>query len=446
MNIELPTLVDNIISKLQEHGHEAYAVGGCVRDSILGRNPNDWDITTDALPCDVKKMFSRTFDTGIEHGTVTVVINHNNFEVTTYRIDGEYFDSRHPSEVTFTRNLEEDLKRRDFTINALAYNKKEGIVDKFNGIEDLEAGIIRAVGDPKKRFEEDALRMLRAVRFAAQLDFEIEENTYNAIKELAPTIKNISVERIREELLKLIESNNPRMIITLYELGLTKFFMPEFDRIMKTDQQNIHHVYSVGEHTVVAMEKVESTRVLRLAMLCHDLGKPDCITFDDDGTTHFKGHQEKSAIITKEILKRLKFDNETIKKVVRLVEFHDERPGYNEKKIRKSIVKIGLEAFPELFAVKRADTLAQSNYMREEKLESINVFESVYYEILEKKDCVTKKDLMISGRDLIDIGIKQGPEIGEVIDILFKEVVDEPTKNDKEYLINRAKELLNDKR
>ena len=241
MKIKLPDNVKMILDRLHEAGFEAYAVGGCVRDSILGRIPGDWDITTNALPQDTKKLFKRTIDTGIEHGTVTIMVGKEGYEVTTYRIDGKYEDSRHPSEVTFTKNLTEDMKRRDFTINAMAYNDEEGIIDRFGGMEDIEKGLIRCVGNPKERFSEDALRIMRAVRFAAQLNYSIEDETKNAISELADTLKNISAERIQTELVKLLLSDHPERLMTAYELGITKVILPEFDRCMETPQNNPHH-------------------------------------------------------------------------------------------------------------------------------------------------------------------------------------------------------------
>jgi len=257
MKIQLPEKVNTIISTLQAHGYEAYAVGGCVRDSILGRIPDDWDITTSATPLETKSLFKRTFDTGIEHGTITVLIDKEAFEVTTYRVDGKYEDSRHPSEVTFTRSLKEDLLRRDFTINAMAYNDAEGLVDIFGGMEDLKNNTIRCVGNAKERFGEDALRILRAVRFAAQLGFEIESETQDAIKILAPTLANISAERIQVELIKMLVSPNPGLLQAAYELGITKVILPEFDELMKTTQETPHHIYTVGEHTEAVLRNFE---------------------------------------------------------------------------------------------------------------------------------------------------------------------------------------------
>ena len=288
MKIELPEKVKTVIGELKAHGYDAYAVGGCIRDSILGRTPGDWDITTSAKPQQVKAIFPRTVDTGIQHGTVTVLMDKEGFEVTTYRIDGEYEDARHPKDVIFTSNLLEDLKRRDFTINAMAYNDETGLVDAFDGIADLKAKRIRCVGEPTERFTEDALRMMRAVRFAAQLGFEIEEKTEKAIKKLAPTLEKISAERICAELEKLILSDNPDKLIEAYNLGITKVVLPEFDAMMECKQDTPYHMYNVGEHTIKVMENVEKTRVMRFAALLHDVAKPDVHTFDT--RSHFKGH------------------------------------------------------------------------------------------------------------------------------------------------------------
>ena len=274
IKILLPEKVNMIIETIQAAGFEAYAVGGCVRDSILGRIPDDWDITTSAKPHEIKKLFKRTIDTGIQHGTVTVMLDKDGYEVTTYRIDGEYEDSRHPKEVTFTSNLKEDLRRRDFTINAMAYNEKVGLVDIFEGMSDIEKKVIRCVGDAKERFTEDALRMMRAVRFSAQLGYSIDEDTKNAIKELAPTLQKISAERIQVELVKLVLSPNPDYLKIAYETGITAQVFPEFDLCMETKQNNPHHMYSVGEHTLWSMKHIKADRVLRLAMLFHDMGKP----------------------------------------------------------------------------------------------------------------------------------------------------------------------------
>lgn len=441
MKIDLPENVNRIIHTLETNGFEAYAVGGCVRDVLLGRTPQDWDITTSARPQQVKKLFSHTVDTGIQHGTVTVLYGRTGYEVTTYRIDGEYEDARHPREVTFTPDLLEDLKRRDFTINAMAYNEAHGLVDAFCGASDLKEGIVRCVGNPLDRFTEDALRMLRAVRFAAQLGFSIEEETKEAIRLKAPSIAKVSAERIQAELVKLLLSDHPQEIRTAYELSLTAVFLPEFDRMMETPQRNKHHQYNVGEHTVQTLCHIRADKVLRLTMLFHDVAKPQCVTTDEDGQNHFKGHPEQGEELTRKILRRLKFDNDTIRKVCKLVRYHDDRPSITEKSIRRAVSRIGVEQFPALFEVKRADTLAQSVYRRAEKMVYIEDYENLYYKILSENQCLQKKDLKINGQDLIALGMSTGKEIGKVLDQIFEEVLEHPEWNQQEKLIELAHKL-----
>lgn len=440
--ITLPGKVKYILEKLRENGYEAYAVGGCIRDSLMGRLPEDWDITTSAKPLQVKALFSRTIDTGLQHGTVTVMLKSEGFEVTTYRIDGAYEDARHPKEVSFTQNLMEDLKRRDFTINAMAYNEQDGLVDVFDGMEDLKRGVIRCVGHPAERFCEDALRILRAVRFGAQLDFEIEENTKNAIKELAATLDKISRERIQTELVKLLVSPHPERMREMYELGISGVILPEFDVMMQTPQNHIHHCYSVGEHTIHAMEHVPSDKVLRLAMLFHDLAKPVCRTTDENGTDHFHGHPDRSAVMAHQIFRRLKFDRDTMDRVCALVRWHDYNPVLSEAKVRRAITKTGVEQYPGIFAVKRADILAQSMYMRREKLDYVDAYEKMYDQIMEKGDCLTLKQLAVSGRDLLELGVPQGKQIGGILKQLLEQVVEDPEKNQRTCLMELAGRII----
>lgn len=442
MKINLPNHVNQIIHRLQSEGYDAYAVGGCVRDTLLGRTPQDWDITTSARPEVVKSMFCHTIDTGIQHGTVTVMLDHVGYEVTTYRIDGEYEDNRHPKEVIFTGNLVEDLKRRDFTINAMAYNDESGLVDAFDGEKDLEAGIIRCVGMPHDRFGEDALRMLRAVRFAAQLGFVIEQETLTAIADLAENLRNVSAERIQMELVKLLTSAHPEEMRTVYETGLSRIFMPEFDLMMQTEQHNKHHCYSVGEHTLHALMHVEADKVLRLTMLLHDVAKPACLTTDEAGQNHFKGHPALGADMAKTILHRLKFDNATTEQVCRLVRYHDDRPMLSERTVRRAMSRIGVENMPALFAVKRADALGQSMYHRQEKLDYVDTYERLFHEITDAQQCVQKKDLAVNGSDLISMGMKPGKEIGGVLQELFEQVLDEPELNQKDKLMELAHNLM----
>ena len=336
MKIHLPDKVIHIIQILQNAGHEAYAVGGCVRDSILGRIPDDWDITTSARPAEVKALFGRTIDTGIQHGTVTVMLGKEGFEVTTYRIDGIYEDGRHPREVTFTGELREDLRRRDFTVNAMAYNETDGLVDAFDGLGDLKRKTIRCVGDARERFAEDAPRMMRAVRFSAQLGFSIEEDTQAAIRQMASNLCQVSAERIQTELMKLVTSPHPEYLRLAWENGITAQILPEFDRAMEMPQNHPHHVYSVGEHTLHGMMAVAPEKSLRLAMLFHDLGKPLCHSVDETGLDHFYGHGELSGEIAETVLSRLKFDNATKEQVTKLVLYHDYPMGETYKSVRRA--------------------------------------------------------------------------------------------------------------
>lgn len=481
--MQIPEHVEFIIHKLEEAGFEAYAVGGCVRDTLLGRVPGDWDITTSALPEQVKALFRRTIDTGIEHGTVTVMLGREGYEVTTYRVDGDYQDGRHPSSVTFTPSLIEDLKRRDFTINAMAYRPGEGIVDCraddadvtvretadrrpadkpphadrgivdcFDGMSDLKNKIIRCVGDPEERFREDALRMLRAVRFSAQLGFSIEENTKAAIRKLAGNLRLISQERIQVELTKLLTSPHPDYIRTAYETGITAVILPEFDRMMETPQHNLYHCWNVGEHTIHSLQSIDADPILRLTMLFHDTGKPDCLRIDETGNTHFYGHAAISANIAHDVLRRLKFDNHTIDTVSILVRYHDslrncvniaaESVTANKKAIRRLASKIGRDLFPLLMKVNYADNLAKSDMAKQLIIPCLDVIEEAFREIAAADDCLTLKELAINGKDLMAMGIQPGKEIGRILGECLEWVLDEPERNERETLIAYVKECV----
>ncbi len=439
--ILLPAGAAEIIRTLQKAGFEAYAVGGCVRDSLLGRQPDDWDITTSAKPEQVKALFARTADTGIQHGTVTVLINRTGYEVTTYRIDGKYEDGRHPKNVTFAGSLEEDLKRRDFTVNAMAYNDDEGLIDLFDGVGDMRRRMLRCVGNPGERFGEDALRMMRAVRFSAQLDYRMEEKTREAAHMLAKSLARISAERIAAELVKLLVSNHPERMRDCYEIGLTAVFFPEFDRMMETGQNNPHHLYSVGEHTIHAMEASKPDRVIRLSLLLHDAGKVLVKTRDGEGIDHFHGHAQKSAEIAKTVLRRLKFDNYTTDRVIRLVCAHDVWIAPDGKHMRRAMNRIGKDLFPDLFAVKEADIKAQSLYLRQEKEETLARLRQIYGQVERAGECVSLKELAVSGTDLIAAGIRPGKGMGQILQNLLEEVLEEPSRNEKSYLTQKAKEL-----
>ena len=435
--IRIPEQVSTILAKLQESGYEAYIVGGCVRDALLGREPNDWDITTSALPMDVKRIFVKTVDTGLQHGTVTVLAGGKGYEVTTYRVDGVYEDGRHPKAVTFTPSLREDLQRRDFTINAMAYREPGVLVDLFGGQKDLADGVIRAVGDPVQRFSEDALRILRAIRFSAQLGYRIEDETLRAASELAVNLRKISAERIRVELEKTITSDHPALLRTAYEAGITAMFLPEFAQCMETRQNNPHHCYTVGEHILKSMELIRNDRILRLTMLLHDVGKPACLTTDEQGIDHFYGHQEVSASMAQAILKRLKYDNDTIRKVVKLVRCHDMQIRLTAPAVRKAVVKIGEDLFPLFLEVKQADLLAQSTYQREDKQEILDEVKRLYAQIIDRGDCLNLKHLAVNGSDLVRMGVRPGREVGDILARMLNDVLDVPSHNDKDYLLGR---------
>lgn len=441
--IEIPEKAKQIINQLEQAGYEAYVVGGPVRDCILGKCPMDWDITTSASPYQVKEIFSYTIDTGIAHGTVTVMMDREPFEVTTYRVDGEYKDHRRPEEVSFTKSLREDLLRRDFTINAMAYNDRDGLIDYYGGVEDLKRKVIRCVGQASKRFDEDALRILRALRFQAQLGFIIEDQTKQAVREQAKFLKDISAERIQVELTKLLLSNHPETILDAYELGVTSVVLPEFDRMMETPQNNPHHRYSVGVHTVEALKNAEADHILRWTMLLHDVGKPDARVEGPD-KDRFQGHHMIGEEMARKILRRLKFDNQTVKQVTKLVYWHDIRFGsaeeVNKKTVRRWASKLSVPLFEKLLKVQQADILAQSSFMLEEKQEILDRTAVLFEEIKKEKNCLQVKDLALDGKDLISLGMKPGKELGEMLSGLLELVLDDPGKNSREILTQAVKE------
>lgn len=437
LEIEIPQGAAWVLEQLRDAGYEAYVVGGCVRDSLLHRMPDDWDITTSAKPEDTKRIFRRTVDTGIQHGTVTVMVDRTGYEVTTYRIDGEYADGRHPEHVTFTASLLEDLKRRDFTINAMAYSPAEGLVDEFDGIGDINRRVIRAVGDPVQRFTEDALRMMRAIRFSAQLDYRIDEDTREGIRLLAPNLQKVSAERIRVELEKLLLSEHPEELKEAYELGLLRQFLPELSECMECGQNNPHHCLSVGDHILCAVKAARRDKVLRLALLLHDIAKPQVKTTDENGIDHFHGHAARSAALADRILRDLKYDNQTREAAVRLIAWHDRNLGDSLPEIRKSISELGEEWFLPLLEVKTSDVEAQSDYQRDEKLGKIEYWRNAFEEIRCAGDCLSLKDLAVSGKDLIAAGAAPGREIGRILHEMLEEVLREPAHNTREYLLEK---------
>ena len=443
--MDMPKNVDTAINLLQSAGFEAYAVGGCVRDSLLGKTPNDWDITTSAKPEDMKSVFAdfHCIDTGIKHGTVTVVIDGEPLEITTFRLDGEYEDNRHPKSVTFTSNLGADLGRRDFTVNAMAYSKKTGTVDLFGGQNDLKNRIIRCVGDPDRRFNEDALRILRALRFASALDFEIEEKTAQSLLKNRALLGNISEERIAKELLKLVCGKGAKRILTDFAPVLFEI-LPELQPLYKNSHDNPHHCYDIYEHTLIAVESIDPEPTLRFAMLLHDCGKPAVKKFDENGVAHFYGHQRISAEISAQILARLKVSNKFRDEILFLVSNHDRWELYeNTEKMPRYLSKFGLDGVLNLLKVMRADVLAQSPEYRY-RLDQIADAEETAKNLAAQKPCLSLSELQINGRTLMDIGIPQGRKLGAVLAQLLDEVIDGVTKNTQEALTTRAREIYSE--
>jgi tRNA nucleotidyltransferase (CCA-adding enzyme) len=444
MNIKLNEDVSFILDKLNKNNFEGYIVGGCVRDSLIGRQLKDWDITTSAKPEDIISLFDRTVPTGIKHGTVTVVLNKNNYEVTTYRIDGEYSDNRHPDEVIFTSSLKEDLSRRDFTINALAYNESLGLADMFDGVEDLNNKVIRCVGDADKRFNEDALRMLRAIRFACQLQFNIEKDTYDAIHRNNSLLKNVSSERIRDELSKILLSPVPsRGIRMLEETKLLDYIIPELKESVGFDQRNPHHDKNVFDHIMSVLDNSIENLVVRLGALLHDIGKPRTFSIDKKGIGHFYGHNVVSAEMAEIILKRLRFDNSTIKKVLIIVTEH--MSAYNNMKnrtLKKFISRVGVENLDELFELQIADS---KGHKKNADYSPIIKRREDVRKILANGEPFTISQLDIKGDDLIKLGFKPGKELGVILKDLLEKVMENPDLNNKNSLIKLAEAKLQNK-
>lgn len=439
MKINMPLKVEKIINKLEQCGYEAYAVGGCIRDSLLGRTPSDWDITTSALPDEVMQCFERTYATGIEHGTITVLLEDEAYEITTFRTEEGYTDFRRPDKVNFVRSLREDLKRRDFTINAMAYNKNAGLVDLFNGMEDMNNGIIRAVGDPIERFSEDALRILRAVRFAARLGFTMEKETSNGIAKCAPLISKISRERIREELSGILMSPNPDYVLKLEESGVLKFILPELSKCFETPQNNPYHIFNVGMHIMETLKSSPPDLFIRWAMLLHDTGKAYTRTTDSKNIDHFYGHDKVSLRIAERIMNEYKFDNERRKKVMLLVQMHDSKIQPQENAVRRILNKIGEENLRLLLKVKRADNMGKNLKKSFKDITELEKVEEVLDSVIQKNQCTSLRTLEIDGSSLMSLGIPKGPVIGRILNELLEKVIEKPELNNRTDLTKEAK-------
>ena len=438
INVEVPAPVNYIIQELEKCGHEAYMVGGCVRDSVLGRKPHDYDICTSATPDEILKAFpdEEIIPTGLQHGTVTILINKEPFEVTTYRIDGDYSDNRRPDNVTFTKNLVEDLRRRDFTINAMAYNPKTGLIDPFNGMEDIKYKKIRCVGSAEDRFNEDALRILRAIRFEAQLGFAGLPETMFEIERQYDRLKNISIERINSEFCKIVASEQFCVELVLYP-NVFSLFIPELKDLIGFQQNNPYHAYDVFNHTVHAIEKSGSDDlVVRLAVFFHDFGKPHSYQDGEDGIRHFKGHGKVSAEITDSIMKRLRFDNETRNNVVELVYYHDATFEVGNKYVKRWLNKIGEKQFRRLLEIRKADIKGQKPDYEESRIEKVNNIENILEEILSEKSCFSLKDLAVNGNDVKEVmKLKEGKDIGYWLNEILKRVIDGELENNKYDLV-----------
>lgn len=435
----MPGYVQNVLTALEAAGYEAWCVGGCVRDLMLGRAPEDWDVTTNALPEATMALFgSHAFPTGLRHGTVTVREEHRSVEVTTYRVDGDYHDHRRPDTVVFTPSLEEDLRRRDFTVNAMALSLRGDLRDPFGGQADLKAGVLRCVGKPERRFGEDALRILRGLRFAAVLGFAMDPATAAGIHGHRALLKDIAAERIQVELFKLLCGKDAAAVLREYP-DVVGVFWPEILPMVGFDQRNRHHCYDVWEHTLHAVEAVEPEPVLRCAMLLHDVGKPRCFTVDQDGNGHFYGHPEISRELADDMLRRLKCAAALRETVVRLVEWHDRNIPRTDRGLRRALRALGEEDLRRLILVKRADNLAQAPEYRDTQRE-IDRAEAILDKLVAADACFSLGQLTVNGRDLAALGLS-GPEIGRTLNALLDKVVDGELPNERTALLEAARKL-----
>lgn len=443
IEISLPKEVRELLRLLEVKGFEGWCVGGCVRDSLLGRAPGDWDITTNALPGDIKDCFSQftTIDTGLKHGTVTVLLGGLPIEVTTYRSDGAYLDHRHPEEVQFCPHLEDDLSRRDFTINALAYHPEHGLRDLFGGIEDLRCRLLRCVGDPERRFTEDALRILRCLRFSSVLRFSIDPFTGKALLEKSGLLSAVSQERIQAELSKLLTGAAAEQILREYSPVLFSV-LPELAPMKGCGQENPYHCFDVWEHSLHVLGAAAPDPFLRWAALLHDCGKPGCKFYDSDSVAHFYRHESESTAIAEQILLRLRFSRRDMETILALVRRHGEHPPLPEKRIKRLLAELGEENLFRLFALMKSDLSAQAPHLYQERIGGILECEALAREILKRNDCLTLRQLAVNGRDLMELGIPPSPTLGEILKTLLEEVLNGQLPNERNVLLRRARKLL----
>lgn len=443
IQINMPKQVKFVIDTLNQNGHKSYLVGGAVRNSILNLPVKDWDICTSAKPQEIEEVFDnyKIIETGLQHGTVTVLVDNLPIEVTTFRIDGDYSDNRRPDSVTFTDKLVEDLRRRDFTINAMAYNDDEGLIDPFDGLKDIEWQKIRCVGSARDRFGEDALRILRAIRFASQLEFAMMPETLYEINQQYKNLENISIERINSEFCKIASSSDFCVQMVLFQ-DVFALFIPELKDMFDFPQNNPYHDYDVYGHTIHAVEHCESEDLtVKLAVFFHDIGKPHSYQDGEDGVRHFKGHGRISAKITDNIMKRLRFDNETRNNVVELVYYHDATFEVGKKYVKRWLNKIGEEQFRRLLEVRKADILGQKPNFEQSRIGKLNTIEQILEEVLQEDECFSLKDLAVNGKDLMSVGYKAGKELGNTLNELLQLVIDGECSNEKEKLLEMAEDM-----
>lgn len=443
IKINLPEDVREIMSVIKEYGATSYVVGGCVRDSILGREPHDWDICTPALPGELLVEFEekgyKVIPTGLQHGTITVHLNGNNYEITTFRRDGEYSDGRHPDSVEFTSDLIYDLERRDFTMNAIAYNPEEGLIDPYCGYEDIQDRRIRCVSNPDDRFQEDGLRILRALRFSCQLNFVIDEITENSMLDNKELINNVSMERINTEFIKII---NAEYVFSFPFYSYNKIisqFIPEVVPMVSFDQNNPYHYLDVFAHSCQVLticRLYNADLITKLAAFFHDIGKPHCYQDDENGIRHFKGHGKVGADMTDAIMRSLKFDNDTREKVVQLIYYHDATFEVDKKYVRRWLNKIGVNQFKRLLMLRRADIMGQSKYYREERIQKLDAVKDCLEEVLKEKPAFSIKDLEIDGKDVMKYMLMdECPEVGYWLKHILKMVIDGDLQNNRDDLI-----------
>lgn len=442
IKIQVPRDVQNMIEQLENKGYTAYIVGGCVRDAIMGKSPHDYDICTSATPDEMKEVFKEydVIETGLKHGTLTVKGEDDFYEITTYRIDTEYKDNRHPDKVIFVDDIEKDLARRDFTINAMAYNKKTGLIDPFGGEKDVKDKIIRCVGNPDKRFNEDGLRIMRAIRFASVCGFSINKDTENSIHKNKSLLNNISQERITSEFCKMLTTADFNLLNNYKDI--IGEIIPEMKQTFDFEQYNYHHLYNVYEHIIHSVDSAPNDLIIRLSLFFHDIGKPSCFSLDENGVGHFYSHSKASEEITEKVMREMKFDNKSIKTVCELVGNHDIIPTDSKKFVRKMLNKLGKEQTERLLMIEECDKKAQT--VNKDSLETFRIITNVrekINEVIEEENCFSLKDLAINGNDLKNIGIKEGKEIGIILNLLLENVLENPENNSREKLLKIAENL-----